>query len=343
MEIAISTIRKFQIKVDYSHLDSTSFHLHGQYEEASENQESAQPTTIKICHGYSRDHRPDLKQFVLNLISSSDGEIPIFMSSADGNQSDKTEFAPLAKEYHKQMKSALNQETIMISDSALFTQENLQILGKISWITRVPSTIKKAKEMMELVEMSEENQRGIKVLEAEEEETIKQLIKKGYKWQSYQSNYGGITQRWLLVESQARKKSDLKKIDQKIPLEEKEVMKIAKKINRKEWCEIKEYKKEINQLNKKLKYHQIELSEMIEIKKKEKRRYKVKVKISKKESEIERKKRAAGRFILATNIMEEKRLKSGEILWNYKEQQNVERGFRFLKNTIIFCRELLCK
>jgi len=33
---------------------------------------------IKITHGYSRDHRPDLKQFIIDLIVSGDGDIPLF-------------------------------------------------------------------------------------------------------------------------------------------------------------------------------------------------------------------------------------------------------------------------
>jgi transposase len=344
LEIVISTIKKFKINVDYSHLDSSSFHLHGQYpnqqlnsEKSSSTESQEQRKTIFITRGYSRDHRPDLKQFVLNLIASSDSEIPTFMMSGDGNQSDKKEFATLAVKYHQQMKSVINQETTMICDSSLYSQENIQILGEIPWITRVPATIKQAQEMMETesLEISEEEKTETK---EEEKELIKQLTEKGYKWKTVESNYGAIAQRWLLVESQSRKKSDLEKIEQKIPLEEKELMKIIKKIEQKEWCEIKEYRKEINQRNKKLKYWQIEEKERLEISQKKAKRikYKVKVKISKKELIIERKKREAGRFILATNILEKEKLADSEILAKYKEQQNVERGFRFLKTPSFF-------
>ena len=56
-------------KVDtkFAHLDSTSFHLHGEYNNI-EIAENDQKRPILITKGYSRDHRPDLKQCVLDLI-----------------------------------------------------------------------------------------------------------------------------------------------------------------------------------------------------------------------------------------------------------------------------------
>ncbi|WP_197705548.1 hypothetical protein [Dolichospermum compactum] len=42
---------------------------------------------INIIQGYSRDHRPDLKQCILDLIVSSDGDIPLFFRGASGNES----------------------------------------------------------------------------------------------------------------------------------------------------------------------------------------------------------------------------------------------------------------
>ncbi len=38
--------------------------------------ESVAQELINITYGYSRDHRPDLKQFILELICSSDGDVP---------------------------------------------------------------------------------------------------------------------------------------------------------------------------------------------------------------------------------------------------------------------------
>ncbi|NEO12290.1 MAG: hypothetical protein F6J98_23785 [Moorea sp. SIO4G2] len=36
-----------------------------------------------------RDHRPDLKQFILDLMCSGDGDIPLYLRVADGNEVDE--------------------------------------------------------------------------------------------------------------------------------------------------------------------------------------------------------------------------------------------------------------
>ncbi len=50
----------------------------GKSNDSSEDESLPQP--IRITYGYSRDYRPDLKQFMLDLIVSGDGDIPLFLS-----------------------------------------------------------------------------------------------------------------------------------------------------------------------------------------------------------------------------------------------------------------------
>jgi transposase len=88
IELGLLVIKKFKIETSYAHLDSTSFHLHGEYNNI-ETSENHQERPILITKGYSRVHRPDLTQCVLDLIVSSDSGIPFFMRTADGNESDK--------------------------------------------------------------------------------------------------------------------------------------------------------------------------------------------------------------------------------------------------------------
>ena len=59
---------------------------------------------------------------------------------------------------------------------------------------------------------------------------------------------------------------------------------------------------------------------------------------------IEEEKKWLGRFILATNILNEEVLASGDVLKHYKEQNSsVERGFRFLKDPMFFADSLFLK
>ncbi|MBS4165365.1 Uncharacterized protein NEOC65_000422 [Neochlamydia sp. AcF65] len=67
-KIALHTIKVLGmgIQVKSLHSDATSFHVDGNYESLLEQGEAC----IRLVQGYSRDHRPDLNQAVLQLITS---------------------------------------------------------------------------------------------------------------------------------------------------------------------------------------------------------------------------------------------------------------------------------
>jgi len=62
----MNAAKKFEVKMDSLHLDSSSFHVHGEYASTTKEVE-AEPTAIEITYGYSQDHRPDLKQLPRGL------------------------------------------------------------------------------------------------------------------------------------------------------------------------------------------------------------------------------------------------------------------------------------
>jgi len=58
------------------HVDATRFHVHGVYGSGEEGQTvdaGDEPLAIRLTHGYSRDHRPDLQQWVMNLVCADSG------------------------------------------------------------------------------------------------------------------------------------------------------------------------------------------------------------------------------------------------------------------------------
>src|SRR6266446_4646162 len=81
-ELVLAICTQEGIDLRFNHLDTTSFSLSGAY--VPERDEQA----ITITHGYSKDHRPDLKQAVLELMVSQDGGVPFVSKSWDGNASD---------------------------------------------------------------------------------------------------------------------------------------------------------------------------------------------------------------------------------------------------------------
>lgn len=99
--VAMAAARKFGVKLEFLHLDSSSFHVHGEY--ASNKSEAAEESTaIEITYGYSRDHRLLLKQFIVDLMCSGDGDIPLYIRVANGNEADQAMFARILKQFRQQ-------------------------------------------------------------------------------------------------------------------------------------------------------------------------------------------------------------------------------------------------
>ena len=73
---------------------------------SSETQESEEPIPIEITHGYSRDHRPDLKQFTLDLITSGDGDVPLYLRVGNGNDADQAVFTEVIVEFRASVESS---------------------------------------------------------------------------------------------------------------------------------------------------------------------------------------------------------------------------------------------
>jgi len=209
--ISLAAVKKFGVATENSHLDSTSLSVEGEYNKeyptveilksgavGEEIETRQQP--IKITYGYSRDRRPDLKQFMIDLIVSGDGDVPLFLKVGDGNEADKAVFGQIAREFQK----PVDFDSLIVGDSALYSKENLKrLMREMRWLSRVPFSIKEAQKLVDSI--------------SEKELTDSEIP--GYSWRETISNYGGIEQRWLLVESQARKESDLKKLEKKIEQE----------------------------------------------------------------------------------------------------------------------------
>jgi len=123
----------------YVHFDTTSMTVYGEYALPEETEEQKVPFTI--TYGYSKDKRPDLKQFVFATLCV-DRAVPIWGTFEDGNVSDKTINNTLLSNIatflgkHGVAPGAY----IYVADAALVTEENLTALGDTLFITRLPAT-----------------------------------------------------------------------------------------------------------------------------------------------------------------------------------------------------------
>jgi transposase len=87
--IASKAALKFNVSNKFQHLDSTSMQVQGEYASEDENP--------LIAFGHSKDYRPDLKQFMISLMCSQDGDVPLLAQTIAGNTSDKTHFRETLK------------------------------------------------------------------------------------------------------------------------------------------------------------------------------------------------------------------------------------------------------
>ncbi|NET91266.1 MAG: IS1634 family transposase [Kamptonema sp. SIO1D9] len=329
ISIVLSAVKKYLIEVGTVHLDSSSFQVTGQDQTESSQFQEEEPQVVKITYGYSKDNRPDLKQFMMNLICSHDGDVPLWVEIGNGNDSDTKEFSRLMREY----KSQLKWDSLIVVDSAFYSQENLQLSQSISWLSRVPVTIKLAKKLIEEITAEE----------------LQPSHFKGYRYKELEKTYGGIPQRWLVVESEKRRESDFKKIAKNLVKEAQEAEQKVRQLSRQTFACIPDAKKASQKLLKKSKYHQLTNIEVEVIPSKktsdltQKTEYQVRGTVSLCEEKLKPIRSAAGRFIIATNLLDEEVLSAEEMLSKYKGQQGVERGFRFLKDPMFLTDSVFLK
>jgi len=102
-----------------------------------------------ITYGHSKDNRPDLKQYIIELLCV-EKNIPILGGCEDGNSSDKTLNKNILKSISKKMTECGVQEKdfIYIADSALVTENNLKEMGNNLFITRFPMNYNEPKRLI---------------------------------------------------------------------------------------------------------------------------------------------------------------------------------------------------
>lgn len=140
LEFSGYVFNKNGIKAEAGHMDTSSFHYHGN----SFTEEGA----IEITYGYSRDNHPELKQYGANMIIDELTNLPIAFRAISGNKSDKTEFAEFTEAYNLTLKTYHSELKYFVEDSAGMTKQNIEALEKagLYLVTRIPDNFKFTKE-----------------------------------------------------------------------------------------------------------------------------------------------------------------------------------------------------
>lgn len=331
--VASHALKVYGVEHRFVHLDSSSLHVHGEYEGEEADEERKM---ITITEGFSKDHRPDLKQAVVSLITSQSSAIPVWLEALDGNSNDRVSFPKTVQAYCRSLGEA--EQPYYVMDSAGYSEDNLKAMEQVHWLTRVPETLKLAKELVQ------QSQKG--EMEALEE---------GYWGQEKVVEYAGIPQRWLVVYSEAGRKREERGLERKQARELESIGVEWRKLMQKSFNCQEDAEQALTQFNQKLRYHQTKAT--LEAHSQYSRpgrpkptdtpqvtSYHWRGELQADTAALQQARLAFGKFILATNELDEQALPTSEMLSHYKEQGiAVERGFRFLKDPLFFVHSLFLK
>jgi len=316
-QISLKVVSNLGLSPSKLHMDSTDFHVDGVYN--SNNKPDEDSSTVFITKGYSRDHRPDLNQVVLNMITDSQAGIPLHMEVLNGNCSDKTAFKKTISKHIKELQN-IAPSSFIVMDSAGYTKEGIAEFSNLThWISRVPESIKEARDFIT------ENQEWTK-------------SEGGYQYAAKKSTYAGVQQRWILVFSQEAFVREMKTLSKNYVQSSLKEYKIFKKISKEQFTCEDDAKKALLKFNKHLKFIALEDMSIRKVKQKKKSKnvknelFCISATVVCSIDNFKNKAISKGKFIVATNQMDDIIFNDIAVIKGYKEQSNVERGFRFIKD-----------
>jgi transposase len=340
-EIALSVCQQEGIDLRFSCLDTSSFSLTGEYIPETDEQ------AIGVTHGYSKDHRPDLKQAVLELMVSQDGGVPLISRSWDGNASDNAVFKERCERLIEQFKDS-ETPRYLIADSKLYTKNNASNLAGLPFITRIPETLKVAQQVIDQAwdfdqwQSLAESQQGADV------------SNEWYRYQRVDLCHYGIEQRWLVVYSDAAFKQAEKTLAKAEAKEQQKVQKQLFHLQAQRFDSEEAAHTALDKITPKLNYHklvQFSLTPHVQYATKGRPTAKTPIKgiqwqiqatVEADSDKMNQQQQRKACFVLSTNISDAE-LTDFEIFAGYKGQSAVEQGFRFLKDPIFFVSSLFVK
>jgi transposase len=340
---AVRAATRFGLDRRYVHFDTTSRSVWGDYHFAEE-----QDVPFRITYGYSKDKRPDLKQFVLSTLCV-DRAVPIWGKPEDGNASDKTLNTTLLSEIAQILARHGVQPGayIYIADSALVSEANLKALGDTFFITRLPATYSACGQVItEAVARTRWDEAGVLA------QTKPTRLRPGT---SYKVHEGTVTlygkaYRAVVVHSSSQDKRRQERLARELQVSSRALEAAVRDVAKQEYfcrADATAAAERLRGLSDA--YHQVEV--LVEDRPKygpgrpsphksrpiKAMRYGLRVILQEREAVIARKREEAACFVLLTNVPQQGEMAhtAREILCAYKDQHGVEQNYAFLKDPLI--------
>jgi transposase len=333
--IAATAATRLGLTPKFRHLDTTSFHVDGRYNSA----EAPDEQIVHITQGYSRDHRPDLNQVMLELVVEHQAGIPVLMQPLSGNSSDSKAFGQVVSDHIAQLPPPFS-STYLVADSALYSAENLHKLAETSlkWITRVPATLTEAQEVL-----------------AQAQPATMASLQEGYRYAVVASSYGGVAQRWVLLYSEQRQPQAQRTVDKQWRKQSDQEVKAFRTLCRTAFACEADAQQALARFARALQTTFLSESTVCPTPHYGKRGrpgpgaqpaqivYHIAGALASRLTDRQALVDQQSCFILATNELDEGLLSTQAVLDGYKGQARVERGFRFLKDPQFLASSLYLK
>jgi transposase len=343
--VALRAVKLFNLDTTHVHHDTTSHTVYGDYDlygEASHDQ------PFVITFGFSKDHRPDLKQLVQSLLCVDSG-IPISSTCENGNLSDKVANRNLIPTMVERMRELGQDNFLYVADSALITRDNLALMDDwnsgFRFVSRLPASYKECGRAIAKA-VRQDSWEDLGTL-SEEPPTPKRKPAHYHGFETVVDLYG-VWYRALVVHSDAYDERRTKRLDRTLEQDKAEVERIASEQEKIEYACLPDAQAAVSRLPKG-RFH--ELVGRVEeepvyatgrpkadgTRKIKRTTYRLRISLRPKEQAIARARKQAGCFVLITNEPEEAAggLGSKELLRAYQDQHSVERNFGFLKDPVI--------
>ena len=347
--IASQARQVFGITTRQVHVDTTSFSVSGAYSSAGERVEGSgtsaetpevESALIAVTYGYSRDHREDLKQWMLALATTHEGDVPLFLQPLDGNSSDKVSLLAAVLAIQKQLQEGDAEPSVYVADNGIYSESNMRQLNAagVKWVSRVSETSTEAKTVLH--EGSQDWQRS-------EDGSI--------QWFCRQMELPQGSERWVIVRtsvSEQRAQASL----------QRQVSRAQASWERKCWhlgtrrfaCEADARaasERELKGLPTWLEIHCDVVAHPHYAGKGRPRKeaspmtyqWQIVATVTVNQQRVDEEALRKACFIVGTNELESEALSDHELVTTYKEQGGVERGFRFLKDPLFLASSVFVK
>ncbi|MFZ1957299.1 MAG: IS1634 family transposase [Desulfobacterales bacterium] len=340
-QLAQNALTVFAVDPRRLHFDTTSVSVFGDYDLLD--------PPFDITYGYSKDKRPDLKQFLVSMLCV-DRNIPILGATKDGNASDKTLNNELLTNISKYMAEHGLQPGayVYVADAAFVTADNLDRADEQTFfLTRLPATYS---ECGRVIRAAVDCDQWIDIGPLAEEPDRPKRPTAHYRAYEGTVELYGKTYRAIVVHSSAHDKRRHKRIDRLLKQDRKQLEADCKQATATAYLCHGDAQSAAEKLIRKSEtsYHRLQL-DIEKLPKYGRGRpasgkpravlcyeYRLTATILEAPEKVNPLRQEAGCFVLLTNLLDQQAdWPAPELLSLYKSQIGIERNFSFLKDPAI--------